>query len=132
MTFKKLKYPLPVFLKDPLQRKRKEKGGEVGELLKSWSVKARLPSTYTISANGIELQRTEKFFGLCSSFLRKRSLSNTSKNCNFLLISYNTAKSHKNISQECKTFGHAWRQWQWLMPAKSKSVFNEQGTERIT
>ena len=50
-----------------------------------------------------------------------------------LLISYNTAaKSHKNISQECKTFGHAWRQWQWLLAAKSNSVFNEQGTERIT
>ena len=59
MTFKKLKYPLPVFLKDPLQRKRKERGGEVGELLKSWSVKARLPSTDIISANGIELQRPE-------------------------------------------------------------------------
>ena len=57
--FKKIKYPLPVFLKDPLQRKRKERGGEVGELLKSWSVKARLPSTDIISANGIELQRPE-------------------------------------------------------------------------
>ena len=59
MHCKKLKYPLPVFLKDPLQRKRKERGGEVGELLKSWSVKARLPSTDIISANGIELQRPE-------------------------------------------------------------------------
>ena len=57
--FLKIQISLTRFLKDPLQRKRKEKGGEVGELLKSWSVKARLPSTDIISANGIELQRPE-------------------------------------------------------------------------